>query len=235
MRMKFNPRELKIPFGKHRETGRLYDAGSVPNGRKCNCICDACGDDLEAVHPKSSQRQKYFRHVTDRSCKGGLESLFHRVAKQILKESSFVQISDKEQFSYNRCDIENEKYDKRPDAYVSNEQQSLIVEIFFWHDTKKETLDVYLKNGERVLKIDIRSERKADFNYKRLKELVLYSAPRKLYKPKPQEDNKTSTGSAWSWAPWIIGGGIVLYFFRKPIRRLFRKPVQQRKKRKRRY
>jgi len=232
--MKFSSRDLKIPFGKHVVTGRFHDAGSVPNGRDCNCVCVKCGGELQAVHPTKPKYQKYFRHDSE-NCGGGFETLFHKVAKQILKESNFVHISNADRFVYDSCDVEIAKYDKRPDAYISNDRQSLVVEIFFWHDTKAETLDVYLENGERVLKIDISAERKTVFNYERLKELVIHSAPRKLYEPgQPVVAEPSPYEMLKSWIPWIIGGGIAIYFFRKQIPRLFRRSKQLRKKRKRR-
>jgi len=91
---------LKIPFGKHKTTGVFFDASSVPNGPKCECICKECGSLLEAVHPKLSNRQKYFRHPSTLNCKGGLESLFHLVAKQILKESKELRVSEDEIYNY---------------------------------------------------------------------------------------------------------------------------------------
>jgi hypothetical protein len=216
MRNEVKRRELKIPFGKHRETGRLYDATSVRSGLKCNCICCDCEEALEAVHMKASSRQDYFRHSVhpDRDCQAGLESLFHSVAKQILKESPYVQLHNKNRFLYSRCDIEYELYGKRPDAYISNEQESLVVEIFFSHDTKEDTLKTYLQNGEKVLKIDISSERKNRFNYERLKELILDTAPRRLYQPRSQEVSAPSPDPWWkSWGPAIIGviAAFILY------------------------
>lgn len=210
---------LKIPFGKHKKTGIFYDAGSVPNGLKCDCICIECGTALEAVQPKLPNRQSYFRHASKLNCKGGLESLFHLVAKQILKESNVLNASKGEIFSYSQCDIETPRHGKRPDAYISNGSYSLVVEIFFWHRINQSTLDTYLNNGEQVLEIDISGQRKRIFDYEELKQLILHSAPREAYSPeKPQVYQKESDGCLWWLFPLLVVVGFILWFFRRKTR-----------------
>lgn len=206
----------EIPFGKHKETGRYYDAGEVSSGLKCNCICKECGTELEAVKRRIPRTKNYFRHANKLNCKGGLESLFHQVAKQILKESNELHISHRELFSYSQCDIEIPKYEKQPDAYISNESTSLIVEIFFWHRIDRKTLRTYLDNNERVLEIDISSERKEIFDYEYVKELILSKATRKLYtKANHDKINSGDNIPWWAWLLFITGVGIIIWFIRK--------------------
>jgi hypothetical protein len=211
---------LKIPFGKHKETGHFYDAGAVPNGLKCDCLCNECGTSLEAVHPKLPNRQNYFRHASNSNCKGGLESLFHLVAKQILKESKQLQVSVDEVFSYDKCEIETSKHGKQPDAYVSNNKGSLIVEIFFWHRIDRTTLDTYLKSEERVLEIDISGERKKVFNYDHLKDLILWSAPREIHKNQQKLPiSRNSNGSPWWMLLFLLFSGFLLFWWTRKRRR----------------
>lgn len=214
----------EIPFGFHNERKMYVDATSVPNGRKCNCICANCGKDLEAVHP--AFRRKYFRHVSLKGCKGALESLFHKTAKQILQESTLITIPNKNIFNYTECNIEFERHGKRPDAYLSNQDQSLLVEIFFTHHTEDATIEIYKDKGERILEIDISEEKMQVFSYERLKSLVLNTAPRKFIGEGAQNNetmNPTWENSHWwkIWL-WILLGLITLglvYHFKKQKRK----------------
>ncbi|TRW27115.1 hypothetical protein FMM05_00240 [Flavobacterium zepuense] len=184
---------LKIPFGKDKLTSAIYDAGMVSNGNKCNCICLECGKDLQAVHPQVLNRQKFFRHKPGTDCQGTLESIFHFAAKEIIKKSTSLKISEDESFSYSSCDIEMTKYSKRPDAYITNQSTSLIVEILFSHQIESSTLDVYLNNNERVLEINISAEKNKLFNYEYFKDWVLSHAPRELY-VQPQKLEADTSG-----------------------------------------
>lgn len=203
---------LKIPFGKHKITGVFYDAGSVANGLKCDCICKECDTSPEAVHPKLNNRQQYFRHAANPDCRGGLESLYHQVAKQILKDSNELRIAEKESFPYYSCDIETPRHGKQPDAFICNDTSSMIVEILFTHDIDNRTLDTYLANGERVLEIDRSGERKKLLNYNQFTQLVLGTAPRKLYSRDypPSISPGTTKNTPWWLVPLLFIGGILL-------------------------
>lgn len=205
--------KIKIPFGKHKITGHFYDAGSVPNGLKCDCVCFACGNPLEAVHPNRSNRVKYFRHHATQDCQGSMESIFHNVAKQILLENNVVRVDKQNEFRYLKCDIEALRYGKRPDAYLSNQDSSLVVEIFFMHSIEKPTLCTYLEHGEEVLEIDISSERLKLFDYQRLSRLILDEAPRKKYFPRRNQSlPKKSPLRTPSWL-FIITVAISFFIF----------------------
>ena len=205
---------LKIPFGKHKISGRFLDAASVSNGLKCDCLCIECGTALEAVHPRLSRRQKYFRHSAKLNCKGGLESLFHLVAKQILRENNLLRISESETFHYTSCDIETSRHDKQPDAFLQNETGSLIVEIFFSHRIAGKTLDCYLNKGEMVLEIDISGERRNLFDYNRLKKLILEEAPRNLYSEQMKYPIVSADDDRQWWLLLLLAAGGLLFLWR---------------------
>lgn len=101
-----------IPFGRHKVTGQLLDAKDVPKGLQCNCACTECGKDLEAVNRTRPRTVNYFRHSIKSGCKCGLESLFHKVAKQIIQENSEISIEKSKTFTYSYCDVEKGRYDK---------------------------------------------------------------------------------------------------------------------------
>ncbi len=106
-----------------------------------------------AVPPKLPNRQKYFRHSVNSACKGGLESIFHQVSKQILKDNSSLLFSGGKSFLYTICDNETPRHGKWLDAFICNDNESYIVEVFFWHQIEQSTLGAYLENGQKVIKI----------------------------------------------------------------------------------
>jgi len=81
-----------------------------------------------------------------------------------------------------------------------NHMESLIVEIFFTHAIEPLTLEIYHQNKQRVLEIDISSERGKVFNYELLKDLILNDAHRKLHTKNENKFEKTGSG----FPGWII-------------------------------
>ena len=168
----------EIPFGWHVEEKRFKDPHQVPNGDKCGCICIECKKPLQAA--QGAIRQHYFRHKNVSTCSGNLESLMHKVAKQIICDHHDLLDGDSVNFHYDVSVPERRRYGKQPDIYLKNSEigQSLIVEIFYTHLTELDTLETYINNNERILEIDISCTRAAFFDYVALTALVLRDAPR---------------------------------------------------------
>lgn len=200
---------LKIPFGKDQNTGRFYDPSTAAK-EKLQCLCNECGMKLLAIRRTNPEWQDYFRHAKNNKCAGGLESLYHSLAKQILKEADSLSINQYVSMAYHICDIEITRHNRRPDAYIQNPYRSLIVEIFYTHRIEKQTLDIYHKNGEEVLEIDISSQKNKLPNYTQLKDLVLNKAPRILYevpKSKIQLTSPSQTSdNLWPFVALAFGG-----------------------------
>ena len=211
-------KQTKVPFGLHKESNLFFDASSVPSGAECNCICHQCEGDLLAIH--ATKRQKHFRHKPEQLCAGALESLFHKVGKQILKENNRVVLPQDKAFYYSACDVEFERHGKRPDAFLSHEEKSLIVEIYFSHITAKSTLDIYKENDEQVLEIDISSQRMKLFDYDVLKDLILNSAPRKFIGERSTTfQNKSQGNNTWIWLLLVFLSLVGLLWYRHHQRR----------------
>jgi len=215
--------KLKIPFGWHMEEKIYKDARleSVMNGDQCGCICDGCGKQLQAV--QGEKRGDYFRHKSLSECKGGLESLMHKMAKQIIKENQSIYIDHATQFDYDQCEIEVPRYSKQPDIYVSNSSttKSMIVEIFYSHRIEDSTLKCYWSNNERVLEVDISCTGKRIYQYEELTELILKKAPREILDAPAVLGNQDI--SMPGWLKMLLGavaaGIIYTLFFKKKKRR----------------
>lgn len=71
-----------IPFGWHVPTQRMVSASDVANGRRCECVCVACGARLKAR--QGEIRIWHFAHDEETECFSGPEAAIHRMAKQMI-------------------------------------------------------------------------------------------------------------------------------------------------------
>ena len=77
-----------IPFGWHVPTQRMVTAREVANGRRCECICIACGARLQAR--QGDVRIWHFAHDEETECLHAPEAAIHRMAKQLIVERGGV-------------------------------------------------------------------------------------------------------------------------------------------------
>jgi hypothetical protein len=170
----------KIPFGWHEQEGKWKEPGAVPRGLACGCVCHECKQPLQTVHPKLIQ--KYFRHDKGGDCEGALESLAHKLGKDVLATHSAVFISKNEQFLYDKCEVETRRNGKQPDIYLINSVtgKCMVVEIFYSHRMEESTLKSFQDNGNQVLEIDISATRKVFPSLIEFERLILKEAPRKF-------------------------------------------------------
>jgi len=177
---------IKIPFGWHTAEGKWKDPGSVPRGLACGCYCHDCKEPLQAVHPRRLWRanwiEKYFRHSKGTICKGALESLLHRLAKEVLERDCSVFLPDGAEFFYDTCKVETSLEGKRPDIYLINSRtgERMVVEIFYSHRMDESTLAAFREKELRVMEIDISSMRTVFPSMEVFEWMVLKGAPRKF-------------------------------------------------------
>ncbi len=85
-------KNLKIPFGLNLKDSRMYSVEDVPNGKACGCVCPKCGDELEARNRGKTHRVHHFAHGKKNDCVGAGETAIHKMAKQIVFESSYLYV-----------------------------------------------------------------------------------------------------------------------------------------------
>lgn len=73
-----------IPFGWHVPAQRMVTAREVANGRRCECVCVACGARLQAR--QGEIRIWHFAHDEETQCQHAPEAAIHRMAKQLIVE-----------------------------------------------------------------------------------------------------------------------------------------------------
>lgn len=177
---------IKIPFGWHAAERKWKDPGSVPSGLACGCYCHKCKELLQAVHPRRLWRakwvEKFFRHAKGTICKGALESLAHKMAKELLERHSSVFLPDSSEFFYDSCEVEAPLEGKRADVYLINSRtgERLVIEIFYNHRMEENTLAAFREKGIRVMQIDISSTRTTFTSMEDFERMVLKEAPREF-------------------------------------------------------
>lgn len=73
--------EVRLPWGFDLENN-LVHVSSAENGRACNLSCPNCAGALDAKQGR--QLRWHFAHVSTAWCSGGVESIAHRRAIEIL-------------------------------------------------------------------------------------------------------------------------------------------------------
>lgn len=85
-----------IKIAKHVSTDRMLHVDLARNGLLCGCVCNECGEILQAVHP--TKRDSHYRHNKNVNCQGAQESALHKLGKQIVEESSEMVIRSGRRF-----------------------------------------------------------------------------------------------------------------------------------------
>lgn len=147
------------------------------NGAKCNCVCPACGEKLEA-RTLGNKNKKCFAHKANSNCDGGIETAMHKFAKEIIENERQIRIP---KLIYNKYSkefeivkeqlivfdkIELEKYlsdfDFKPDVITYKNGTRLIIEVAVTHKVDEEkrnkiiksdisTIEIYLDKNEIFL------------------------------------------------------------------------------------
>lgn len=73
-------------------SGRLVSAAEVARGLACDCKCQLCDEAL--VAKQGDVRTWHFAHQSNADCTGGLETLLHQAAKQVLLEAREIHVPE---------------------------------------------------------------------------------------------------------------------------------------------
>ncbi|WP_116812898.1 competence protein CoiA family protein [Steroidobacter cummioxidans] len=74
------------------ESGELVHVDCVPRGKACGCCCVSCAEPL--IAKQGEIRVHHFAHAQQNQCTGALETLLHRLAKEILSAASVFILPD---------------------------------------------------------------------------------------------------------------------------------------------
>jgi Competence protein CoiA-like family len=133
--------------------GVLKHVEEVPRGKACGCTCVRCGDALVARRGK--QRVPHFSHLHESDCDGGVETILHRLAKELLAEMRSIvlpkyvfsrkqyvgieevsyeaEVRPEKLVSYDDTEVERSFADIIPDIVIKSGEHKLIVEVAVSH------------------------------------------------------------------------------------------------------
>jgi hypothetical protein len=81
-------KDIEIPYALR--AGVIVHVSEVDRGLDCGCVCARCGEDL--VARKGASRQHHFAHYRESDCAGAVESLLHRLAKELLSNTKSLAL-----------------------------------------------------------------------------------------------------------------------------------------------
>lgn len=154
-------------------------------GLKCNCICAACKRSL--VAKMGEVKAPHFAHyvekgtILDCSAQKANESGLHQMAKEIVKESTYINlpaieieaeydlsrnvndekqceplhIKDKQTWHFSSVEVEKTCKGFTPDVYLHGEKTDLLVEIMVTHPVGDEKKERVKQVGLPMIQIDI--------------------------------------------------------------------------------
>ncbi len=154
-------------------------------GLKCNCICAACKRSL--VAKMGEVKAPHFAHyvekgtILDCSAQKANESGLHQMAKEIVKESTYINlpaieieaeydlsrnvndekqceslhIKDKQTWHFSSAEVEKTCKGFTPDVYLHGEKTDLLVEIMVTHPVGDEKKERVKQIGLPMIQIDI--------------------------------------------------------------------------------
>lgn len=132
--------------------GKLIHVDSVSTGLSCNCFCPHCKSELVAKNG-GNRKTHHFAHANGSDCVGAIESVLHKMAKDILQEHKLIMLPSIQRDGTGRqtvfCNVETEVFDKelslRPDCigYTENDR-------FIWVEFKR-THEVDVKKAGKII------------------------------------------------------------------------------------
>ncbi len=200
--------------------GNLVYVSQAQRGRACGLVCPACATPLLAK--KGAVRVPHLAHdAADRRCVGAVETVTHRLAKEVLRERrelllpSFVlraprprgRIGDWEALSattrqFKGVAVEPPLTGVRPDALVMWERGQIAVEFFVAHATTSDKLARLRTLGLATVEIDLRKWVRWDVDKAVLAQAVVSDAPREwLTVPALFASEMAASYQAW-WELW---------------------------------
>ena len=154
--------------------GKAAHISEVESGKKCGCVCPACGEPL--VAKKGSKNLHHFAHANN-NCEYGYETSLHLAAKEILSEAKKIFLPEvflefpnstkkteslvpAKEISIDDVKLEQRYGDIIPDIVVFSGGKEFFVEIFVTHRIDDEKLEKLQKAAISTIEIDLSKQSK---------------------------------------------------------------------------
>lgn len=168
------PKLLQIAID---EKNNIVSVFQVATGRKCNCTCPECGEQLEAKNKgktenailERNQKQAHFAHVSGKVCQYAAESALHKMAKEILSEHKTIMLPEVYHYNERVSDeilivfevvelekrVEHEGIVIIPDAILTKGKRKLFVEFYKSHLVDESKKSKIAQVGISTIEIDL--------------------------------------------------------------------------------
>ena len=186
----FASNSVQLAYGEHKD-GRMVHVGAVPQGLACGCVCPACKSPL--VARKGAVKVAHFAHHADRSCANALETMLHRLAKQVIADRLEVALPAVQAHGHTLQEATLARFDRvvleqwldpvRPDIVAARNGRRLLIEIHVTNPCDPGKLAKLAEAGLSAIEIDL-SRAARDLQGEALDAEVIRRAPR-----------------AWLWHP----------------------------------
>jgi hypothetical protein len=142
-----------IKYALEQSTGKPVYVNDVKKGKACDCFCEKCNSQVEAV--QGQRNQWHFRHVKESGCPGSQETAIHRLAKQIIIENFEMAIPD-ELLMYADANQEQIFQTIRPDIIAVSNDNNVFIEVRVTHAIEESTELFYTNGKHNCIEIDLR-------------------------------------------------------------------------------
>ena len=166
---------LKLPYGirKEGDIERLVHISEIQpheSGLRCNCVCPACGERLQAKLPRTKKdfTPRFAHHHSE--CQYATETALHMKAKEIIEEAKYIvvpeviawyndlfkkEISPSKEIHFNQVVLERRLNDIVPDILAYEDNRPLMIEITVTHKIDNIKREKIKKLGISTLEIDL--------------------------------------------------------------------------------
>ncbi len=145
---------IQIAYGL--QDGHLRHISEVPRGLSCNCSCPRCGGAL--IARQGNDRMAHFAHKHESHCDGGIESVLHRLAKELIGEMRSISIPAYEFSRRESVGFHPVEYSKQ----LTREGEVSISKVQIEHRLSAIVPDLILWCGERSLIVEIAVTHRVD-------------------------------------------------------------------------
>jgi hypothetical protein len=158
---------VRLPWGL--KAGQIVHISDVPSGLDCGCVCPSCKARL--VAKKGVKQEHHFAHEAAESCAGGLETVLHLAAKEILVAERKIWLprvavplgpmtqpellSDGRSFEIEAVVVEQRVEGIVPDLVLTIGGRELLVEVFVTHSVDNAKLEKISQLGLSAIEIDL--------------------------------------------------------------------------------
>ena len=149
---------MLFEYAVHKDTSEIVHVDSVPNGKRCNCVCKNCGDNLVAKN-NGKIIQHHFSHTTKEESRDCQMTQLH-IAMQLhfvsLSEITFpggeIEIGDKVLITPElTMSVKNSVLEYRlgsylADIYMNTDVIEVAIEVCVTHKCDEEKRQYYIEN-----------------------------------------------------------------------------------------